>query len=381
VILLVSLAGATRLRFEHDPLRWFPEDNELRLDTELIDRELRGTISLEMLVDTGRENGLHDPQVLNGLDELRVLIESFRGSGGLYVGKTISVADTLKEIHQALNENRPEYYAIPQDRQLIAQEFLLFENSGSDDLEDVVDSQFKRARFTLKLPYAPPSSFEPFIADVEGTFAQVLGDGVEIAATGLLGMMVQALHALRTSLVRSYIIALLIITPLMFLLLGTLRTGAAAMVPNLAPIIITLGVMGWGAIPVDVFTLLLGSIAIGLAVDDTIHFMHCFRKYYEAHGDVREAVRETLRTTGQALFVTSLVLSLAFFIYMFADLRNLTEFGLLTGFTIVVAFVADVTVSPALMALTTRGDRRAHTRARGWREARKREGFRSRRGR
>jgi predicted RND superfamily exporter protein len=79
--------------------------------------------------------------------------------------------------------------------------------------------------------------------------------------------------------------------------------------------------------------------------------------------------------------VTSLVLSLAFFIYMFADLRNLTEFGLLTGFTIVVAFVADVTVSPALMALTTRGDRRAHTRARGWREARKREGFRSRRGR
>ena len=165
-------------------------------------------------------------------------------------------------------------------------------------------------------------------------------------------------------MVRSYVIALAIITPLMFLLLGNLRGGAAAMVPNLAPIIVTLGFMGWTGIPLDLFTLLIGSIAIGLAVDDTIHFMHNFRKLYEATGDVRHAVRETLRTTGHALLVTSIVLSLAFFVYMFASLQNLVLFGLLTGFTIITAFVADVTVSPALMTLAARHDVLAAERAR-----------------
>jgi predicted RND superfamily exporter protein len=169
---------------------------------------------------------------------------------------------------------------------------------------------------------------------------------------------------------RSYLIALAIITPLMFLLLGTLRTGTAAMVPNVAPILLTLGLMGWAGIPLDTFTLLIGSIAIGLAVDDTIHFMHIFRKFYEELQDTRAAVRETLRTTGHALLVTSIVLSLSFFIYAFASLGNLAKFGLLTGATIIFAFVADITLSPALMALSTRGDRAASRRSERHRAAR-----------
>jgi hypothetical protein len=99
---------------------------------------------------------------------------------------------------------------------------------------------------------------------------------------------------------------------------------------------------------------LIGSIAIGLAVDDTIRFMHHFRKRYDVHHDARLAVRETLQTTGRALLTTSLVLSLAFFTYTFASLTNLALFGLLTGFTIVTAFIADIGVSPALMDLATR---------------------------
>jgi predicted RND superfamily exporter protein len=164
----------------------------------------------------------------------------------------------------------------------------------------------------------------------------------------------------------------MIITPLMFLILGTFRTGAAAMVPNLAPIVLTLGLMGWVGIPLGLFTLMIGGIAIGLAVDDTIHFMHNFRKYYERSGDVHQSVQETLRTTGHALLVTSMVLSLSFFIFMLADVSDLVIFGFLTGFTIVVAFLADITVSPALMALSTKGDRASRRRADRKRRVRKR---------
>jgi predicted RND superfamily exporter protein len=123
------------------------------------------------------------------------------------------------------------------------------------------------------------------------------------------------------------------------------------MIPNLLPIIITLGVMGWFDFPFDMFTMLIGSIAIGLAVDDTIHFMHNFRRYYADTGDVRGSVRRTLHTAGRAMLVTSIVLSLGFFIYMFASMNNLFYFGLLTGMTIISALLADFLVAPALMAL------------------------------
>lgn len=100
--------------------------------------------------------------------------------------------------------------------------------------------------------------------------------------------------------------------------------------------------------------MLIGSIAIGLAVDDTIHFMHNFRRYYEEYGDAKEAVMETLHTTGRAMLVTSCVLSLGFFIFTFANMKNLFNFGLLTGVTIITALLADYFISPALLVIVSK---------------------------
>jgi predicted RND superfamily exporter protein len=107
--------------------------------------------------------------------------------------------------------------------------------------------------------------------------------------------------------------------------------------------------MGWLGMPLDLFTMLIGSIAIGLAVDDTIHFMHNYRRYHHDTGDVKEAVRKTLLTTGRAMLVTTIVLATGFFLYMGANLSNLVNFGLLTGFTIIMALLADFFLAPALM--------------------------------
>ena len=128
------------------------------------------------------------------------------------------------------------------------------------------------------------------------------------------------------SMKQSYLIAILVISLMMILLIGNIRIGLISMIPNLAPIILTLGLMGWFGIPIDLFTMLIGSIAIGLAVDDTIHFMHNYRRYHHDTGDVREAVRNTLLTTGRAMLVTTVVLSSGFFLYMFATLSNLFQF-------------------------------------------------------
>jgi predicted RND superfamily exporter protein len=353
-LLLVITAGVfiAGIRFSHHPLGWFPPDNPIRIATETIDRHMRGSLNLEIVIDTGRENGLYAPELLARLDAAANHFERYEHQD-VFVGKAWSLTTVLKEIHQALNENRPAFYAIPANRELIAQEFLLFENSGSDDLEDLVDSRFSMARLTLKVPFEDIVAFEDLLAECQRYFSAGF-PAERITLTGMMGLLARTLINAIHSMAKSYAIALLVITLLMILLIGRIRIGLLSMIPNLTPILITMGVIGLFKLPMDLFTMMVASIAIGLAVDDTIHFMHNFRRYYEESGDPVQAVHATLQTSGRAMLVTTIVLSVGFFIYTFATMRNITNFGMLTGFTIIMALAADYLVAPALMVMVNR---------------------------
>ncbi|RWX45487.1 MMPL family protein [Candidatus Electrothrix aarhusensis] len=348
----MSIAGITRIKFSHDVVRWYKQDSPIRIASETIDEEMRGSIALEIILDTGKVNGLYDPDLLQRIDNSIGYVEQLH-KGKIFAGKAWSITTILKEIHQALNENRPEFYAIPDNPDLIPQEFLLFENSGSDDLEDVTDSQFSKARFTIKVPFQDAVAYTDFIQTVNEHFQQTFPE-LKITTTGMTSIIFQTMARVIRSMAKSYAIALVVITALMILLIGKLRTGLLSMVPNLFPIFLTLGIMGWFQVPLDLFTMLVGSISIGLAVDDTIHFMHNFRRYFEQSGDAKQAVMETLHSTGRAMLITTCVLSLGFFVFMFASMNNLVNFGWLTGFTIITALLADYFIAPALMVLVNR---------------------------
>jgi len=273
--------------------------------------------------------------------------------GDVFAGKAWSLTTILKEINQALHQNRSVYYSIPKDRKLVAQEFLLFENSGSDDLEDVVDSQFSMARFTIKVPFKDAVQYGSFIKAVETYFEKNFPEA-QVTITGMMALFFRTIHNVIISMAKSYGIALVVISAMMILLIGRIRIGLLSMIPNIAPILFMLGVIGTFSLPMDLFTMMVASIAIGLAVDDTIHFMHNFRRYYEISNDPKAAVFETLNTTGRAMLVTSVVLSLGFFIYAFATMQNLVNFGLLTAFTIIMALLSDYLIAPALMMVVNR---------------------------
>ena len=127
-----------------------------------------------------------------------------------------------------------------------------------------------------------------------------------------------------------------------------------SMVPNLVPILLTLGLMGYAGIPLDMFTLLAGCIAIGLAVDDSIHFISGFRRYRDQGYDPVTAVERTMQTTGRALLFTSIALTMGFAVLLMSEMLNLRQVGALTTFAIATAFLLDVTVTPALLVLTHR---------------------------
>lgn len=352
LLLLLSIIGLSRLSFSHNILSWLPETMPVRQATEVTDAHLKGSVTLELVVDTGVENGLYDPLVLGKMQQLATLLEE-PGGYAMPVGKVMSVVDVIKEIHQALHENRPEFYVIPDDAKLIPQEFLLFENSGSDDLEDVVDSRFQLARITIKMPWQDAMKYVPFISEVEERAQAIFGPGITMTTTGVMALFGRIIYAAIHSAAISYLIAFGVITVMMIFLVGSVRLGILCMVPNLAPIGAILGLMGWLGIPMDMFTMLIGSIAIGMAVDDTIHFVYNYRKYYALCGNNEEAVRQTLHTTGRAMLTTTVVLSLGFFIFMFAAMSNLFYFGLLTGLALLLALAADFLLAPALLTLAS----------------------------
>jgi predicted RND superfamily exporter protein len=358
LFVLIAIIGLSSIRFSHYPLGWFPKDNSIRVATEKIDQELRGSISLEVIIDTGQENGLYEPALLNRLESAAAHVETLVYED-MYVGKAWSLTTVLKEIHQALNENRAEFYRIPQDRNLVAQEFLLFEKSGSDDLEDFVDSQFSKVRFMIKVPFKDAYRAGLFIDEVNRYFEQQFPEAT-VVLTGMIGLLSRTIKAAIRSMAKSYATALVVITLLMIVLIGRIRIGLLSMIPNLAPIFLMLGVIGFFNLPMDLFTMMVASIAIGLAVDDTIHFMHNFRRYYDHSGDPILAVHQTLQTSGRAMLVTTVVLSAGFFIFAFATMSNVRNFGLLTGFTVVMALLADDLLAPALMVLANKKTTSVH---------------------
>lgn len=354
LLLIFAVVGMSRLYFSHNALRWFPDGHPIRGATKVIDEKLAGSIALEVVIDTGKTNGLYDPALLQQLSDSVKYCESLKEKDGSpLVGKAWSLDTIVKEINRALNENQEEFYRIPQDQGLVAQELFLFEGSGNDDLEETVDTDFGKVRFTMKAPYRDAFEYQPMVEKVRQHFRQYYPEA-DITMTGEMALIVQMLINVMKTMATSYAISLVVITLLMMLLIGRVRIGMLSMVPNLMPLFLVAGMMGFFKIPLDFSSMLTGSIAIGLVVDDTIHFMHNFRRYFEQTGDVVDAVRQTMLTTGRAMLVTSVVLSAGFFSYMCVEMKNTVYFGAITGSVVVVALIAEFFLTPALMAMVHR---------------------------
>jgi predicted RND superfamily exporter protein len=349
LLIVLAVLGALQTTFTHNGLIWFPEDDRVRTDFAVIDEKLGGSISLEVVIDTREPGGLYDPDLLEDIERIRWGIENL-ARDPIVIGKATSILDVVRETHQALNENRSEMRRIPETREAVAQELLLFENSGSDATEELVDSEFQLARLNLRVPFCDALVFPAFLAQIEELIEERVGDRADFKLTGLMMLLAEIFDSMIKSMMRSYAFALIVITPLMMLLLGSFRRGLVSMIPNLMPVVAVLGVMGWLGAPLDSTTIVVGAMVIGIAVDDTIHFMHKFHRYFEETGDLETAVAETMRTTGSALLFTSLVLVAGFSIFGLSEMANIRVFGLLSAFAAAVAFLADLLVAPALLA-------------------------------
>ena len=340
------------LRYSDYVLSYFPKSMRIRHDIEVINDRLNGALNIEIIIDTGRENGIYDPEILDRIERLTVDLERL-DFPHITIGHVGSINDILKETHQALNENKPDFYRIPQDYNTIAQEFLLFENSGSDDLETIVDSQFSKTRVTVKIHWVDSVYVNQFVNYLNQYLGIMFRNRAETHITGMSALLARTISAALGSMTKSYILAFIVIAVMMVLLVGEVKTGLFSMIPNVLPILMTLGIMGAAKVPLDMTSLMIASIAMGLVVDDTVHFVYNFRKYYLKTGNAYAAVNITLSGVGRAMMVTSIVLSLGFVVTVFAHLSHTIRFGIFTAMAIMFALLADFLLAPALMIVIT----------------------------
>jgi uncharacterized protein len=349
-LLLPACFGIGQLQLVHDPLLRLPPDSSLRVATERISSHFPGMATVEILVDTGRSDGLQDPETARKFIELDTRLTN-TSLGGLSVFNVFSVYDIVEEIHRNLVEDSSRDGILSASAEMLAQEFLLLESGAPQILKHLTDTQHTLGRITIQAPWTDAMAYGPFLDELAEISEEVFHETAQVNITGIVPLLSRTIQAAIESMVFSYLIAFVVVSLVMIALLGHLRLGMLSMFPNLLPIVLILGLMGWAGIPLDMYTLLIGSIALGLVIDDTIHFMHNFRRYFIEFKDVSIAVRKTLQTTGLAMLITTIVLSFGAFVFMISSMRNLHYFGMLTGIVVIVALLADFFLAPALMAL------------------------------
>jgi len=349
---LVAGFGISRLHFSHNQLHYFTKDSDFMRQVRLIESQTGGFRALEVMIDTQRERGIIDQDLLQAIVQLDTRLKSETDiQGRAYIGRTRSLVDLIREISFAAIGRDQNPRLISKDEPSLAEQFDQIGRIVPEELRKYTDADLRIGRLTAMMYWRDAAHDVDFIERVREYAATLFDSGVRVAVTGVAAINSGIIHAMMTSLAIGYSTGFLMIAALMILAVGNVRLGLLAMIPNLFPIIIALGVMGYLGIPLNTYNLIGGSIAIGLAVDDTIHFFHNFRRYYLKSGDINFAVSETLGSAGRALLATTLILVASFWMRLYSDLKVIADFGLIMGIALLVAFLADVLLAPALLRI------------------------------
>ncbi len=345
LVVLGSLAGLPRLKTGANVLEYFHKNDRVRVDAEFVDQNLGGTTTLEIFLDTGKPDGIKEPAVLKEMQKIADYMEGLEGVGG-----TISLADFVGELRRVQRGGEEVERRVPDTRAEVSQLLLMLDDPS--ELERMADFDFARGRITATVQMSKVTSLTQHLDDLEGRLdAAFTPLGVKASATGQSRLIHNMEKYLLSTMVNSLGLAFLLVGVLMAFALRSVKLGAFSMIPNVAPIAVALGSMAWIGMRLDPATATTGAVALGLVVDDTLHYLHQFREWAVRGVSLEEATERTIRVTGRALVMTTVILVAAFCSMLVASFTPNNNFGLLSAYTITLALVADLVVLPAAIAL------------------------------
>ena len=351
-VFVLLLVGSLSINIDSNLAGMVREGNPMKVAMDVVDEEMMGALGIEIYMDFAQADALQDPEVLQAIDEMQQLLTSQYSE---YVVKTMSLADIVKDSNQVMHSDDPSFHRIPEDPRMAAQLLYLFNNSNPEDRRDVVSDDYSQSHITVFLKNGGTDEYIPFFKQVDIDLQEIFNPlrdkypAMAVNVTGTFHLMWELMDHIAWTQFKSFSFAFGIITLLMMVALGSWQAGVISMIPNVLPAMFTFGIMGWFDISLDTDTLIVAPIIIGIAVDDTIHFLTHYRHAWLEHGDVDIAVSQTLREVGQAVAFTSLILGLGFAVLGFAGYLGIAKPGMFGAAAIFVALLSDLLFLPALM--------------------------------
>jgi hypothetical protein len=347
-IAAVSVWGFSRMKVDTNFLSYFDEEAPIRKTADIIAEKLAGASTFYLVVDGKDPDSMKRPELLEAVDRIQSYMESLPG-----IDKTVSIVGHLKRLHMALNYDDPDSLIVPADAGIIEEELLLFSIAHDPAaMERYVNGNFSKMTVFARTSLVGSSDILGTLGKISDYAREVLPAGFSAKPTGTLIVLTYATESIATGQRDSLFSALVLIFVVMALLLRSFGAGFYSMIPNIFPILLVFGIMGFSGITLNIGTSIIACTAIGIAVDDTIHFMTEFGRHMQRGDDRIDAVREIFRSTGKPVIYTSLTLFFGFLILSVSDFKIISSVGLLTGITMITAIVGELGILPLLLLST-----------------------------
>ena len=347
VLLVVCIIGIYQIRISGSLIEDMPKKAQFFKDIRFFEEEFNGIMPLEIMVDTKRKKGVMKLSTLKRMDKIEEFIVETPE-----LSKPISVVDLVKYSKQAYYNGNPKYYQLPTSQE---NSFILSyaKNSSSDVdlLSNFVDSTGQYARITTFMKDIGTDRMERIQENLQEKIANTFPeDRYNVTMTGKALVFQKGTKYLVKNLAISLSLAILLISLFMAYMFRSFRMIMVSLIPNLLPLVVTAGLMGYLGVPIKPSTILVFSIAFGISVDDTIHFLAKYRQELQANNwKIKKSVYGALRETGVSMFYTSIVLFFGFSVFIISSFGGTVALGALVSVTLLFAMLSNLLLLPSLL--------------------------------
>ena len=356
IVAVVSFYGMTKIQAVSFMVDDLPEESPVKQDLKFFEENFSGVMPLEFVIDTGVKKGVRSLSNLRKIEKFENYLESLE-----HVSKPISVVSLIKASSQAYFNDNPKKYRLPNNQE---KAFILRYLSEDTDETGIsssfLDSTSQKIRVSVKIADIGSLKMDSLVNKViTPKIDEFFGDSkMKVAITGTTLLFIKGNKFLIENLMTSMLIAFVIIAIIMAMLFGNFKMIVISLIPNIIPLLITGGMMGYAGIPLKPSTALIFSIAFGISVDDSIHFLAKYRQeLFLNNFFVPVAVSKSLRETGASMIYTSIILFFGFIIFAASEFGGTVALGFLTSTTLLMAMITNLTLLPALLLRFDSGKR------------------------
>jgi uncharacterized protein len=342
ILLLIGFGSQiSKLKVNNDPMAYFDARHPFVVDARRVHTDLAGLQGFSIVLRATQAGWFKRVDGLHTIAQVQTLLD-----GQALYDKTLSLADLMALMHQEMHHGEQRYHQVPTEQEDLD---LYLSSMPRSELKSFVTEDYTVAQITVRHNVANSVQLNAAVDHLNSVLPTVLGTNATAAVTGKNLMINRAAESLIDGELMSLALILVVIFALFSFLYTSWLAGALALVPNVIPIVLNFGVMSWLGVPLNPGTAMVAAIAIGLAVDDTIHLMTRFGTESRRRVDERAAVRATIRGEAVPVLTTAVALALGFAVFGLSNFRIVAEFGLLAAGTMVYAAISDLLLMPILL--------------------------------